>query len=410
MNQSNTIAEIDIFAAVSRTPLILILVIASMIISAAFLLRISEKYKTLSVSSNAKFQTLEGLRGILAMCVFSGHCVISLGYMHNAKWESPDYVLYTWATKGAVAMFFMITGLLFWNKTLNSGCEYKSHFKSRFKRIYPLYLFMAGIVFVIALFQSSFKLNVSMAQLLKEVVFWLLPGITDINSLNGTAILFINAGVLWTLQYEWAFYFILPIISFLFRNHTWSMLGGYAIIYLVAYRLGLSDMVTYMKVALPILLGCLTAKILLNDFHQLAWQKVQYHWITLFLVVTSISLYFPGLSTLINTVLLWPAFILIAGGISVFGFLNYKPIVYLGRISFGVYLLHGIFLYFLRALLVNSVLDQFLQDIIFVAAIAPMAFLVTLICTWVHFWIEMPFMKRGTSNLQLKAAQVGGTS
>lgn len=394
----------DLLAAVSSTPLILILVIASMIISVAVLLRVSEKYRTLSVPSNEKFQTFEGLRGLLAMCVFSGHCVISFGYMHTAKWESPNNVLYIWATKGAVALFFMITGLLFWNKTLNSGCEYKSHFKSRFKRIYPLYLFMAGIVLMIVIFKSGFKLNVSKLQFLKEMGFWLLPGITDINNLNGTDILFINAGVLWTLQYEWAFYFILPIISFLFRKHTWSMVGAYAIIFLIVYYLGLSDMTTYMKVALPLLLGCLTAKILSNEFLKVNCQTTRYQWVTLFLVTVSICLYFPGSSTLINALLLWPAFILIACGVSVFGFLSIKPMVYLGRISFGVYLLHGIFLYFLRTLLVNSVLEQFLQDVIFVIAIAPMAFLITLICTWVHFWVEMPFMKRGISKLQLKAA------
>lgn len=104
-----------------------------MLLSASFLMRISDKNRTLGELPKGQFKSLEGLRGLLATSVFAGHCVISIGYMNIGQWESPKYVLYTWATKGAVALFFMVTGLLFWNKVLDSGCDYKHHFKLRIR-------------------------------------------------------------------------------------------------------------------------------------------------------------------------------------------------------------------------------------------------------------------------------------
>ena len=384
----------DLLTIATDTPFVFFLIIASMVFSAILLMQTSDRNRTLGELPKGRFKSLEGLRGLLAVSVFSGHCVISLGYSHTAQWESPKYVLYSWATKGAVALFFMITGLLFWTKVLDSGCYYKSHCTSRFRRIYPLYLLMASMVLLVVAVEGGLGLNIPALQFLTQLFFWLLPGIVAIDSINSVTILFINAGVLWTLQYEWGFYLILPVIALLFRHRTWAMAVLYLMIFLGAYASNLTVVTTHMKVALPLLLGCLSAHILRSGFWRTRRQSLPYQWFTLLLVAASIMLYLPGASTLNNVLFLWPAFTLVAGGVSVFGFLHSRPMVYLGRISFGVYLLHGIFLYMLRAMLSYSDLGQVQQDLIFIGSLVPSALALTWFCTWAHVFVELPFMKK----------------
>jgi peptidoglycan/LPS O-acetylase OafA/YrhL len=384
----------DVTSAVNYTPLMILTIFASMIISASVLMRLSGANQSLGDPTPGKFKSLEGLRGLLASSVYAGHCVISFGYMQSGNWESPKYALYSWATKGAVAAFFMITGLLFWTTVLNVGCDYRSHFKSRLKRIYPLYLFMALIVLIIIMIESKFKTKVPPLQMTKELILWFLPGFVGIGSINDTAILFINAGVIWTLQYEWGFYFLLPVISLFFRKNTWLMVGIYISIFLVAYIFKATTVVTHMKVALPLLLGCISAYLIRNKFWETNRQTTKYQWIAMLLLGSSVVLYVPGYSTVNNVLLLWPAFTLIAGGVNVFGLLSTRPMIYLGRISFGVYLLHGIFLYFLRSIFIDLNLAPHERDVFFVYAVVPLSLLVTWICSVVHIRIELPFMKR----------------
>jgi peptidoglycan/LPS O-acetylase OafA/YrhL len=105
--------------------------------------------------------TLDGVRGIAAASVFAGHTETSLNYVRTGLWGYGDYPLDLWATEGAVAVFFMITGFLFWDKALKRGIDPRSHLLSRVRRIYPLYILSSLIIFFfMVVLYSKFTLKV----------------------------------------------------------------------------------------------------------------------------------------------------------------------------------------------------------------------------------------------------------
>ena len=65
-----------------------------------------------------RFLAIDGLRGYLAFFVFLHHAMIWFFYLKTNKWEVPPSNLYTHFGQAGVAFFFMITGFLFFLKSL----------------------------------------------------------------------------------------------------------------------------------------------------------------------------------------------------------------------------------------------------------------------------------------------------
>src|SRR5205807_2224389 len=67
----------------------------------------------------------------------------------------------------------------------------------------------------IAAFQSGFSLHEPITELLQKLVPCFSLGIVPLPGINGVNVNRINAGVFWTLQYEWGFYLVLPFLALL---------------------------------------------------------------------------------------------------------------------------------------------------------------------------------------------------
>ena len=158
---------------------------------------------------------LTGLRGILALSVFFHHAVISYYFYNGFAWGPPPSQFYTLLGQLPVAIFFSITGFLFWKKAihLKGKVNYRQLLSSRVRRLIPAYLLASLIVFLIIAVKSDFVLRVSFYQLLKEAFIFLITSgnVNSINSLNPSIL---GSGAFWTLRYEWKFYFILPILAY----------------------------------------------------------------------------------------------------------------------------------------------------------------------------------------------------
>src|SRR5690242_20657357 len=61
---------------------------------------------------------IDGLRGYLALGVMVHHFVIWLGVLAGLPWRPPTLALFTNLGQGAVTLFFMVTGALFYGKIL----------------------------------------------------------------------------------------------------------------------------------------------------------------------------------------------------------------------------------------------------------------------------------------------------
>src|SRR3979490_3443378 len=65
-------------------------------------------------------ETLDGLRGFLALSVFIHHFVITHRYLQSGIWDYPPSAFYTLLGQVGFGVFFMITGFLFWGKLLDA--------------------------------------------------------------------------------------------------------------------------------------------------------------------------------------------------------------------------------------------------------------------------------------------------
>jgi len=76
----------------------------------AFLINLTYKFK----SPNDRFESLDGLRGLLAISVFIHHINVWYGYLQSGNWMEPNSNLFNQLGQSSVALFFMISSFLFY--------------------------------------------------------------------------------------------------------------------------------------------------------------------------------------------------------------------------------------------------------------------------------------------------------
>jgi peptidoglycan/LPS O-acetylase OafA/YrhL len=168
-----------------------------------------------------KYNEIDGIRGFLAFFVFLHHSYIWSIFIKTDEWKEPTSNLFNQFGQTSVALFFMITAFLFITKLIsakNNTINWKKYITSRFFRIFPAYFFSIIVVFLIVAILSNFQSNDSILSNLKNSIGWLfftIGGPSDINNVKNTYL--IDAGVTWSLPYEWLFYLILPLIALLFK-------------------------------------------------------------------------------------------------------------------------------------------------------------------------------------------------
>lgn len=301
-----------------------------------------------------RYEALDGLRGYLAFFVFIHHASIWYGFARTDDWNGPSSNLYTQLGQGSVAMFFMITGFLFFGKILKAErkpLDWVGLWSSRFLRIVPLYCCaIIALLFFVAVL-SRFELHVPTPTLLREVFRWFSFSLLGRPDINGVADTFsIVAGVTWTLAYEWFFYFSLPLLAVLMRRPVpfpW-VVGSLLLVALFVWgpfwNPGLKS--SYF------LSGMLAAVVVQKtSFPKVAGSK-RYAVVALLCTALSVgffrSAYTPGPFLLLSA-----AFLILAGGNSLFGLLTLKPAKLLGELSYSIYLLHGLLLFLVLGILIG---------------------------------------------------------
>jgi peptidoglycan/LPS O-acetylase OafA/YrhL len=325
-------------------PLLFLAIVGTMGITATALLKVWPGLLAETVSPNAGYVSIAGLRGLLAASVFVHHAAVSRTFFRDGVWSEPRSSLYSFAGTGCVGVFFMITGFLFWGKVLDSKIRFLPLLKSRVRRIMPLYMLSCIIIFYICAYDSNFSISASGFDLLLSIVRWLGGGLFGQPAINGIDTHLINCGVTWTLQYEWVFYLLLPLIAVFSPPMRFVLLISVFFIALLCLKItGYEDEYHSLVVAVPFVGGMLSAYAVR---HRSGVDFLSPSLVSAF-VITSFALgalaYIPGYFTLV-TIGLFPAFAAIALGDDAFGFLKLRWVRFLGEISFSVYLLHGIIL------------------------------------------------------------------
>ena len=291
-----------------------------------------------------RFASIDGLRGYLAFFVFLHHACIWYFFLHTGNWVVPPSALYTHFGQSSVALFFMITGFLFFSKLIDGRTrkiDWLHLYVSRLLRLVPLYLFAMLLLFVIVAVLSNGVLVDSPAWLIKSAAKWIaftIPGGTDLNGVANTSR--IVAGVTWSLPYEWYFYFSLPLLALLVG--VTSPVAAIAVCIVGAVALKIWP--TNVSLFEPFLGGILAAFAVRIEAIRTFAQKP----VASVLVIACVAVTVFGLETAYSVqalVLLTVAFALIASGASLFGALTWSVSRFLGEQAYSLYLLHGILLF-----------------------------------------------------------------
>ncbi len=290
-------------------------------------------------------ETIDGLRGMLAIAVFGHHAHIWFIYLQTAQWQGPESIFFMQLGHIGISLFFMISSFLFvhWILELKSNqISWWRFFKRRFLRLAPLHFVVTLLLVGIVMFETNWTLQVNFFDFLMQVSNWIGFGIVNLNPINGYDANLINAGVLWSLSYEWLLYFLIPLVAMVVlkpKKETllFSLIGVFFIILTVNFR-------HYQTTHLFSFLGGAIAAVFYK-FNKTAIDFTHFG-VSIFILLLFMYL-FHSQSTIVYSykLLLTGVFVMIALGNDFFGLFKNKTIQFLGTISYGTYLLHGLILF-----------------------------------------------------------------
>lgn len=313
-------------------------------IAALLVLAATPAFSALDESSVAgRISTIDGLRGYLALAVVFHHGAIYHGYLETGAWRLPASHFYTMVGPMGVAMFFMVTGYLFWDRIIraNGILDWRVLYIGRVFRLGPLYFLAIAVMFAVIFASTGLVLNVPWWELLRQIGVWLMIGVIKGPKLNG----FENteqilAGVTWTLRYEWLFYFLLPLLAWGVRKGWWHLpFAALAVVIPTVVVLVIPpNRDVYVSVLFA--LGMLTASMRQAGIVLRLPDAIASPAVTALLAAAIMG--FGSAYEAAPMLLMGGAFYLIANGCTVFGLLALRPAHRLGHASYGIYLLHGL--------------------------------------------------------------------
>jgi peptidoglycan/LPS O-acetylase OafA/YrhL len=357
-----------------------------------------------------RVNTIDGLRGLLALAVFFHHAAIWRQYLLIGEWRLPPSRLYANLGPAGVSVFFMITGYLFWSQMLKARGrpDFLKLYIGRLFRIVPLYLVLAIIVLATVGFATHWRLNERPLAVAAEVARSLAGGALsiprEINAYPGAW--FISAGVTWSLRYEWIFYASLIVTAFFAR----ARLGGVLLplVGLAAAVLILRGHDAFGPALLLLFSVGMIAAAIQKPLASALGRIPQ--WALSLAAVGAVALAvtgFDGMYAIAPELMLGIGFLLIVSGATMFGLLMTRPARRLGDISYGIYLLQGpvlLLAFSLPGLTTAAAASPAAHwSLVALAAVALTAF-----ATLTHSLVERPGIQAGRWASRKLAAALGG--
>ncbi|WP_223501866.1 acyltransferase family protein [Pseudomonas sp. BF-R-24] len=381
-------------------PLIAMAAYLLAIATAALLLRSVPKIpRELEHCGESRFAGIDGLRGYLAFGVFVHHSIITWIFLKTGVIDFPPSNFYSQLGQGSVALFFMITGFLFWNRLLTHGRQHDwlAFAVSRLFRLYPLYLPLMLTVFVCVFYLQDWELKDSGTQLIGQTLAWLIFDRPDVNQYHQTGMLISN--VTWTLGYELFFYLALPLAAMVFicrggwMQTVLCLIGIYTLYQVVGWEHSLK------KHFLASFLGGIAAAYWIRRPQCVAWSLSPLAGIVALLALAIAFTAFNRAFNLGALLLLSLFFVIVASGNTLFGALRPRSIRWLGEISYSTYLLHGFVLWVLVQRLPPILHLDVRQPWVFLPLLAVCSCLLIIISSLTYLYIEKPGINAGKKTL-----------
>jgi peptidoglycan/LPS O-acetylase OafA/YrhL len=363
-----------------------------LIISALyFSVKIANVFVKLTIE-NVKYPAIDGVRGYLGFFVFLHHAYIWNHYLKYHVWENPKSNFFNHLGQTSVALFFIITSFLFTTKLLQTkktAFNWKKYILSRFYRLTPIYLFTISIFLIIVGTLTNFEMRDTFQNNIKNSLSWIffsISGPVNINLLADTSK--INAGVTWTLPYEWMFYLLLPIIGLFYKVKVdLKILIVFTILFILIFHLNNSVLENF----IPFIGGIVCAMVLNNPKIKINWSHYKFAILGIIVLILSVVIFNSGkkiIPVVVSTFLL----LLIAHGNSFFGILATTFSRKFGQITYSFYLIHGLVLFVLFRFVIGYKIAAQLSELNYWGCIALSLIPIIFISQLTFKYIELPFM------------------
>jgi peptidoglycan/LPS O-acetylase OafA/YrhL len=384
-----------------------ILLIGVVTLAATVVARFWPFYRALLRSEGSdRFFALDGLRGVLAVSVFIHHAAFYTSYFRGTGWYVAHESFTFMIGAVSVAVFFMITGFLFWSKAIMAcgNLNAWSFYVSRIRRIYPMLLFLLAANLLIVAVGSNGELREPPSQVIGEVSRWFLGGLAGFPVINSFYPVY-HVSMTWTLEYESWFYLLLPLLAFLlWRPWRFAAAIGFAAILLPFAR----EYINYPNLA-GFALGGIAAYCL-NEKKEMPVKSaaLSFGVVVLLAGLCWSSYHLPSFSW---RFIAFPIFLAVLYGCTFFGMLTTNAWRLLGTVSYSIYLIHGTVLYVvLGTINLRYPLSGFSTAQLYLVS-AGCALLVVAFSSITYRLIERPFMRRATASskpgVQEAAAPLG---
>lgn len=306
---------------------------------------------------------LDGLRGI---------CILFTLFNHVSG--VPRFI------NGSIGVdvFFPLSGFLITGIMLkNDWNDLKGYFIRRLFRIAPVYYLSLSFTVLLTLISYWLSVGESRMDQLSRII---IPSLLFSRELAGAPTLF---GQAWTVGIEEKFYVSWPIIFLLLRNNTGRFVL-LASILIVFSTIGSNEMLRgYGGIAL----GCISSILYFNYGFRVKTSYAAFSLLVAYVYTIFSEAWFRNVSVAFGAALLIPSIYATQSIVS--RALSYPAVVYIGRLTFSVYMIHVLIFFFVKMLLRHFGLEMWL--LVFLAGYAS-----TLVVAWLIYHLyENPLIHYG---------------
>lgn len=337
---------------------------------------------------NQRYDYLDGLRGIAAILVVCAHSwrFRDIGFVNDVITQA-DYSYMGKMGAVGVQLFFCITGFLFFEKIFKNGInqDWRKFYISRIKRLAPLFLFFCFLIIFIGIYSAGLSSidGKSITSAAKFLSFGFMGTTFEIGSYNSEYV----TPILWTLPYEWKFYISIPFLAAMCSNKS-SGLSLILIVTILYFSLNLTD---HFNIWAFFFSGGLVAYITKKNILKNSIYLTIFFYIILIIICVSFfrwSFENYGAMRLLTTSCLFFLAMITKPFI-----LRLKGFVYLGEISYGIYLFHILIIYIYSYFLRKWIFNVDINSTTFLLIVLIYSLLACICCTLTFKYIEYPFMK-----------------